>query len=199
MNKMRSIYWLIIISPTTTHIRFQKGDWARKTRHQVNFLWMSEKYNLIFAFWSIPARWPLLVVRYIGKLSCQCWPSWNLYFILYPILKVLWVPLWIWRQRAILCTLRSHICDPRIFSACVFLDRLAGCIHTSYLSPAPPAVQVSKFPGWCQKIPQITVIFTTITTLVVIEWWWWHHHHHSTTTVTIKFSCVAIYAVLSQN
>ena len=69
MNKMRSIYWLIIISPTTTHIRFQKGDWARKTRHQVNFLWMSEKYNLIFAFWSIPARWPLLVVRYIGKLS----------------------------------------------------------------------------------------------------------------------------------
>ena len=32
------------------------------------------------------------------------------------------------------------------------------CPDTSYLSPAPPAVQVSKFPGWCQKIPQITVI-----------------------------------------
>ena len=31
-------------------------------------------------------------------------------------------------------------------------------LHTSYLWPAPPAVQVSKFPGWCQKIPQITVI-----------------------------------------
>ena len=74
-------------------------------------------------------------------------------------------------------------------------------------------MQVSKFPGWYQKIPQITVILLTITTLVVVEWWWWHHHHHyntttitlyhhhhhSTTTVTIKFSCVAIYAVLSQN
>ena len=66
-------------------------------------------------------------------------------------------------------------------------------------------MQVSKFPGWYQKIPQITVILLTITTLVVVEWWWWHHHHHyntttitlyhhhSTTTVTIKFSCVAIY------
>ena len=85
--------------------------------------------------------------------------------------------------------------------------------YTSYLSPAPPAVQVSKFPGWYQNIPQITVILLTITTLVVVEWWWWHHHHHyntttitlyhhhhhSTTTVTIKFSCVAIYAVLLQN
>ena len=74
-------------------------------------------------------------------------------------------------------------------------------------------MQVSKFPGWYQKIPQITVILLTITTLVVVEWWWWHHHHHyntttitlyhhhhhSTTTVTIKFSCVAIYAVLLQN
>ena len=66
-------------------------------------------------------------------------------------------------------------------------------------------MQVSKFPGWYQNIPQITVILLTITTLVVVEWWWWHHyhhyntttitlyhhHHHSTTTVTIKFSCVA--------
>ena len=49
--------------------------------------------------------------------------------------------------------------------------------------------------------------FTTITTLVVVEWWWWHHHlnsttitlyHHSTTTITIKFSCVAISAFVSQ-
>ena len=27
--------------------------------------------------------------------------------------------------------------------------------HTSYLSPAPHAKQVSTFPGWCQQIPQI--------------------------------------------
>ena len=42
-------------------------------------------------------------------------------------------------------------------------------------------MQVSKFPDWCQKIPQIT----TITTLVVKWWWWHHHHHHNTTTITL--------------
>ena len=45
-------------------------------------------------------------------------------------------------------------------------------------------MQVSKFPGWYQKIPQITVILLTITTLVVVEWWWWHHHYN-TTTITL--------------
>ena len=40
-------------------------------------------------------------------------------------------------------------------------------LSTAYLSPAPPAVQVSKFPGWCQKIPQITVI------LLPSPLWWW--------------------------
>ena len=70
-------------------------------------------------------------------------------------------------------------------------------------------VQVSKFSGWCQKIPQkmffyhhhhfgggrvVVVVLVTTNTLC--------KHHHSTTTTTtnaIKISCVAIYAVLLQN
>ena len=78
--------------------------------------------------------------------------------------------------------------------------------HTSYLSHAPHAVQVSKFPGWCQKIPQIMGI------LPLPPLWWWQSggggttttnttpplSHSTITTITTKISCIPIYPVLSQ-
>ena len=51
--------------------------------------------------------------------------------------------------------------------------------HTSYLSPAPHAVQVSKFSGWCQKVPQITVIFVVGGGGTTNNGAPKHHHNHT--------------------
>ena len=63
-------------------------------------------------------------------------------------------------------------------------------------------MEVSKFSGWCQNIPQIRVmlppppLWWVVEVVVVVEV---PPQHHFTTTITINISCVAIYAVLSQN
>ena len=70
-----------------------------------------------------------------------------------------------------------------MWTMCIEIKPFEGWSHTSYLSPAPPAVLVSKFSDWCLKIPQITVISPPPP-----PWWlWslWRHHTLPTTTTTI--------------
>ena len=102
----------------------------------------------------------------------------------------------------------------QVLQGCKYLQH---CKYLQCFNCIPHICHLHHLQCRCQNfqagIKKFLIILLTITTLVVVEWWWWHHHHHyntttitlyhhhhhSTTTVTIKFSCVAIYAVLLQN